>query len=360
MYDYLVVGLGLAGLAFCNTLEKYGKTFRVFDDDSQLASRVAGGLYNPVVLKRLKLAWKADEQLPMVAPFYNNLQEKLQLGIHHPGPILRRFSSAEEQNQWFEACDSPALRPYLSPKILRLDDALLAAPWGFGEVMGTGRIDTAVLLTAYSNYLLESGILEQRRFEYERLHLRDGHFTYGAVKAAKVVFATGFGLGENPFFDYLPLEGNKGEYLEISCPDLRADAIIKGTVFIIPKGNNRFSVGATYDWRDVTPTTTTAARKFLLHKLDSLLKKPYRVTGQSAGIRPTVPDRRPLLGQHPEISGLYALSGFGSRGVMIAPYAALKLFEHIEHRKPLEQEMDISRYVSRYSNAGPPPRDRNV
>jgi glycine/D-amino acid oxidase-like deaminating enzyme len=352
MYDYLVIGLGIAGLAFCETLEEHGKTFRVIDDDSRAATKVAGGLYNPVVLKRLKLAWSADKQLPLVAPFYSGLQEKLGVNLHFPGPILRKFASAGEQNQWYEASDTPALRPYLSPNIVRLNNTGLTAPWGFGEVSGTGRVDTGVLLAAYANLLTASGKLIRGHFHFNRLECRDNHFIYGPTRAVKLVFATGMGLLENPFFNYLPLQGNKGEYLEIVSPGLKLPGTIKASVFIIPKGSGMYSAGATYDRRDSSPATTTAAAKYLMQKLDALLQCPYQVTGQTAGIRPTVPDRRPLLGEHPEIKGMYVLNGFGSRGVMLAPYAASALYGLIENGVPPDEEIDIRRYESRFFNAG--------
>ena len=55
MVDYLIVGLGLAGIAFCEKLDEHGKTFIVINDDSQTSSNIAGGLYNPVILKRFNL-----------------------------------------------------------------------------------------------------------------------------------------------------------------------------------------------------------------------------------------------------------------------------------------------------------------
>ncbi|MGB3149530.1 MAG: FAD-dependent oxidoreductase, partial [Maribacter sp.] len=74
MIDYLVVGLGLAGTSFCETLFKNNKTFVVFNDTSQKSSLVAGGLYNPVILKRFTLSWNAAEQLPVAANFYTELE----------------------------------------------------------------------------------------------------------------------------------------------------------------------------------------------------------------------------------------------------------------------------------------------
>ena len=51
-YDVLVVGCSLAGIAYCDVLEQNGLSFKVFDDNSQQSSKVAAGLYNPVILKR--------------------------------------------------------------------------------------------------------------------------------------------------------------------------------------------------------------------------------------------------------------------------------------------------------------------
>jgi len=66
--DYLIVGSGLAGIAFCEQLKTYGKSFVMFDDNSQVSSTVAGGLYNPVVLKRFTPVWKSQEQLELALP----------------------------------------------------------------------------------------------------------------------------------------------------------------------------------------------------------------------------------------------------------------------------------------------------
>ena len=74
--DYIIVGLGLAGLAFVEELITANKSFIVFEDASQTSSLVAGGVYNLVILKRFSPVWNAKEQLAIALPFYEKLEKK--------------------------------------------------------------------------------------------------------------------------------------------------------------------------------------------------------------------------------------------------------------------------------------------
>ena len=351
MIDFLVVGLGLAGISFCEVLEKQGKTFKVINNDSQIASHVAGGLYNPVILKRFTLAWNANEQLGMALPFYSDLEKRLNIKLDHKVPVLRRFASIEEQNLWFDAADKPHLQAFLSTKMHSNTNPKICAPYGYGEVLHTGRIDTGVLLSSYAAYLLEKAMVLQETFDFSALKMGKEEIEYKSIKARHIVFATGFGLKSNPYFNYLPLNGTKGELLTIKAPDLKEKKIIKSSVFIIPLGEDLYRIGATYTWKDKTNAPTDAAKTELLDKLQIFLKCDYEVVGHVAGIRPTVVDRRPLVGRHPEYGNMHVLNGFGSRGVMIAPYASHQLYHHIEHNLPIHQEMDIARFAKKYFKA---------
>ncbi|MCE2613121.1 FAD-binding oxidoreductase [Flavobacteriaceae bacterium D16] len=349
MVDYLVVGLGLAGTALCDLLEQHGRSFLCINDESQQASIVAGGLYNPVILKRFTPAWMAQEQMEIALPFYTRLEDKLQTPLDYKLRVLRRFTSVEEQNNWFQAADKPQLQPFLSLNILENHNPLLDAPFGFGEVLHTGRVDTKVLLQTYSAYLRQKGQLREDTFDHSLLEVGEGQIRYQGVTARNLVFASGFGLKANPYFNYLPLNGTKGELLTIRAADLNEENVIKSSVFIIPLGNHLYRVGATYKWKDKTNTPTQESRTELLGKLDTFLKADYEVVAHVAGIRPTVTDRRPLVGRHPEHANIYVLNGFGSRGVLIAPYAAGQLWDYIENRGSLHPEMDISRFSQKYN-----------
>jgi len=347
MLDYIVVGRGLAGISFCERLEENEKSFMVIADESQQSSLVAGGLYNPVILKRFTLAWNAKEQLEGAFPFYKFLEEKLEVQLDYKVPVLRRFTSIEEQNLWYEASDKKGLDYFLASHLVDNINIYLDVPFGFGLVKHTGRIDTKTLLESYSTYLTRTERLKKESFDYERLTFLDNGVQYKDVIAKKLVFAEGFGLKKNPFFDYLPLNGTKGELLTIKAPMLKENSVIKSSVFIIPLGNDLYRIGATYKWKDKTNTPTEASKTELLQKLETFLRCDFEVVDHVAGIRPTVTDRRPLVGRHPAHPNLYVLNGFGSRGVMIAPYASGQLYNYIEHKEALHPEMDIQRFKAK-------------
>lgn len=348
MLDYLVVGLGLAGISFCEQLDQNGKTFHVISDDSQTSSSVAGGLYNPVILKRFTLAWKANEQLTTAIPFYKNLEKKLDIEIDHKLSIARRFNSIEEQNLWFEAMDKPFLDEFLSPEIQTNTNQYVDAPHGLGIVQKTGRIDTNKLLKHYSSYLKNKQQLQSEQFDYDALKV-DGHLVfYKSHKAKRIVFAEGYGLKKNPYFNYLPLNGNKGEYVIIEAPELKEHKAIKANIFCIPLGENKYKIGANYNRNDSSNEPTELTKLELLQKMETFITCDYKVVNHVAGIRPTVVDRRPLIGRHPEYSNLFILNGFGSRGVLIGPQVSNELYKYIEEDEPLNPEIDISRFKKKY------------
>ncbi|MRI01728.1 FAD-dependent oxidoreductase [Kriegella sp. EG-1] len=349
MLDYLVVGLGIAGVTFCETLEKNGKSFNVISDASQISSQVAAGMYNPVILKRFSLTWKALDQMEMVVPFYANLENKLKVKLDYKLKVVRRFASIEEQNLWFEASDKKGLQHFLSSHLLANENANIDAPYGFGEVLNTGRINTKLLLDSYKSYLVKKGWFKNETFEHDRLEQTDSGITYGEINAKNVIFAEGFGLHNNPYFNYLPLTGTKGELLTIKAPALKETLAIKSSIFIIPFGEDLYKVGATYKWKDKTNIPTQEAKDELLKKLETFLKCDYKVIDHVAGIRPTVTDRRPLVGRHPEHKNFYVLNGFGSRGIMVGPYASNQLYNAIENNEPIAAEMNVERFRKKYT-----------
>ncbi|MFV9552490.1 NAD(P)/FAD-dependent oxidoreductase [Algibacter sp. PT7-4] len=344
--DYIIVGIGIAGISFCEQLRTHGKTFVVFDDESQQSSTVAGGLYNPVVLKRFTSVWKSSEQLEEALPLYQSIEKRLKVKLDYKIPVYRKFTSLEEQNNWFSASDKPLLSGYLSENIIKNNNDAVNANFGFGEVLTTGRIDVKTMIEAYKTDLLKDNLLIESSFNYTALQLHEGRVNYKNIKAKHIVFSEGSGVKHNPYFNNLPLKPAKGELVTIYAPHLKINYVLKAGVFLIPLGDDFYIVGATYEWKDLTYNITNKAKEELLNKLKKLINCPFKVVNQVAGIRPTVKDRRPLVGRHEKHKNIFILNGLGTRGVMIGPYVAKQLYNFIENNMALDTEINIDRFIN--------------
>ncbi|KOS08415.1 FAD-dependent oxidoreductase [Flavobacterium akiainvivens] len=344
MKDYIIVGGGLAGICFAEIALQAGKAVVLITDDSQNSSTVAAGVYNPVVLKRLNITQDAQEHMDYMAPFYKQVEERIGVVFNNPVPVYRRFAGVEEQNNWFAAADKPSLTAFLSTQIIHKQFEGVDAPYGFGEVLHTGFMDTTRLLNGYLSYLKKEESLLQETFIHADLQIHDGFVSYRGINAKHIVFAEGYGIKANPYFNQLPLNGTKGEILIIKAPGLDINFIAKGSVFVLPFGDGIFKVGATYEWDDKTTIPTAAARAELVEKLEELITCPYEVIGQLAGIRPTVKDRKALVGTHPQYKNIHLLNGLGTRGVILGPPMAKMLFDQIENNIPVKKEVDLNRF----------------
>lgn len=350
LYDYLIVGAGLAGITFAETAIQNEKKVIVINDNSQNSSVVAGGLYNPVILKRFTEVWQSQYQLNLLTQFYATLEQKLNIKLDCKIPLLRKFYSIEEQNNWFTASDKPGLTNYLSTHLVPSNYKSIDAPFGYGEVLQTGYVNTLALIEAYKSYLKSINALVEKTFLHEEIVIQKDHIEYKNLKAKHIIFAEGFGMLFNPYFKSLPLDGAKGELLLIKAPNLNIEVIIKSSIFILPIGNDLYKVGATYNWVDKSSIPTDEAKQELLKELNELIQCDYEVVDHVAGVRPTVKDRKPMLGSHPIYKNLYVLNGLGTRGVMLAPAMAKMLFEHIEDGIALDACVDIKRFKNAFSN----------
>ncbi|MES2804329.1 MAG: FAD-dependent oxidoreductase [Bacteroidota bacterium] len=345
MIDYLIIGSGLAGISFAEIALRNNKSILVLDNNSQNSSKIAGGLYNPVILKRFSEVWQAQEQLVLMNEFYTLLEKKLNCKVDFKSPILRKFFSVEEQNNWFAASDKVALAPFLSTELIFKKYIGIDSPYGYGEVLQTGYVDTALLLNKYREYLKHNNLFQEESFDYDALIINSDGIQYKNIHAKHIIFAEGFGMHANPYFNQLPLDGTKGELFIIKAPDLDLDVIVNTSVFILPLGNDLFKVGATYNWKDKTDLPTEEGKTELVDRIKEIITCDFEIVEHFAGVRPTVKDRRPLVGTHRNYESIHILNGLGTRGVMLGPAMAKALFENIEHQVPLNKEIDIKRFL---------------
>ena len=351
MKDYLIVGFGLAGLSMASVLERRSHSFEVIDTPSNVDHRVVGGMFNPIILKRFSPAWRAHDMWLQSKQTYQYFENKFQQKFILPFTILRILHSVEEQNNWIVASDKAVMKDYMTTPIFFDSIDGIEAPFGFGKMKNVGRVAGEEILENYQHDLKERQLLIQEKFDYNALKINENDVEYKGRKFKKVVFAEGSYVVNNPYFNYLPMKVSKGEMLIIHVPGLKLEATIKSKVFMVPVGNNLYIVGSTYHWDDPTNLLTVQGKEELETKLKTFLKLPYQVMDYRSGIRPTVSDRRPLIGQHPQYKALYVLNGLGTRGIIYAPALAENLYDYLEKEKPIDKEMSIERFENLYMNA---------
>jgi len=349
MKDVLIVGFGISGLCVAKRLEESSKTFDIISDESQQSSKVAGGILNPVALKRYNLAWNAAKFMPEAIDFYTQLNKDYSESFFEAIPVYKLFSSIEDQNNWTVASDQSALEPFMEPTIQKVS-ASVSSSFKRGQVLQSYLLHLKGLLAIQKNKFNRHHQFKSESFSYTDLKVGEDHVSYHENTYRKVIFCEGYGVHLNPFFNWLPLYGNKGEYLIFESKGLKANlSILKSRYFIIPLGNDLYKYGATYSRNELNDLPTSEGRKDLVEKLSELIQCDFKIVDQIAGVRPTVRDRKPVLGEHPEHQHLYVLNGFGSRGVMCAPTLSRELVEHIFDGKPIDKETDINRFLKFYS-----------
>ncbi|WCM41614.1 FAD-dependent oxidoreductase [Flavobacterium sp. CBA20B-1] len=345
--DYLIVGAGLAGVCFADFCWRNNKSFVVMDHGKRTSSQVAGGMFNPLVLKRFSSIWQADEQIALAHNFYPQMEELLHDSFYYKVPIYRKFASIEEQNNWFLACDYPLTAPHLNVQLKKEKIPHIDSPFLFGEVYNTGFLNVGPFINAYQRFLKTHELFLEEEFIYEDVYMESERIIYKNVEAKHLIFAEGFSMHNNPFFNFLPLDGTKGELLYVRIPNLKLQNIVKSNIFIIPLGDDMYKIGATYDWADKTDVPTQQAKEELLEGLEKLISCPYEVIDHVAGVRPTVKDRRPLVGAHYQYKNIHILNGLGTRGVLLGPYLADKLYQNIENNVPLDHNINVARYYKK-------------
>ena len=109
----------------------------------------------------------------------------------------------------------------------------------------------------------------------------------------------------------------------------------------------QIKIGATYNWEDKTASPTEQGKTELIEKIKELIQCDFEIIEHLAGVRPTVKDRRPLVGTYQNHKSIHILNGLGTRGVMLGPAMAKALFENIEYKIPLDRTIDIRRFTKK-------------
>lgn len=346
--DYIIVGQGVAGSCFAFKLLKENKSFIVIDADKNKASSVAVGIYNPVVLKRFSLIWNASRQLDLMFKYFSGFEELLGDNYIREIPTRRIIKDENEIHAWNKKANQPELNQYLNPDIKSFSHPDFDVPFGYGEVKNTGQIDLGNCLSTFQDFLVKENLYLKEEFDYSLLQISTDKIQYKNITAKNIIFCEGFGITQNPYFNYLPVIGVKGEVLKIRTENEIPKAIWKAHNFLMPVDENNAVTASTYDRDDLTPQPTEKGKQEMLHHLRDFYKGKFEILEQTAGIRPTIIDRRPVIGAHPINGNMYILNGMGTRGTLLAPAMTEELFDNIENNQAIDPEANVLRFTKKY------------
>ena len=348
--DYIIVGQGLAGSTLAWELLNRHRSVVVFDEPlSNRASRIAAGICNPITGKGMVSTYKADLLFPFLHQFYSNAERILGRKFFQPLSVYRPFISNEEMLQWNAKSQRRELsdfvaRIYQSPHM----EQAIHDPFGGMEIRQSGYLRVTEWIDAIRHLLLSKDAYRNERFRENELKVDDS-IAYGDFISKKIVFCNGLAALESNWFRWLPLRPLKGEILEVNIPFVPHHIFSRG-IYIVPSlKDENFLVGSTYQHPPYSEGPTEAVSFELQTKLRDLIKLPFKVLHQDWGIRPTVTDRRPLLGHHPVNKNVIIFNGLGTKGVSLAPYFAKCLADWMDGGEDLPQEVNICRFKSLYS-----------
>ncbi len=341
--DYIIVGDGYAGVFFAHQLIKNNKSFVMFSEGKKSASQVSAGIINPVVLKKFTTFWKAQEQIDFLKDSLKEIETYTEHDYLINAPIHRIFHDENEQKLWLKKSENFELTDFLDKKFDHIE--VVKNDFNTGKVSQSARLNVNGFFTGIFDFLENRLQLIKEKFDYSKVNAVDS--TYKDFSFKKIIFCEGMGVKENPFFSDVCVNANKGHHIKVKLSKPLAQNItIKKKHFLFPLDNELYFYGGTYDRDQLHSHVDDSAVEQLTNGLAEFYPYDFEIKEVNFGFRPTVKDRRPIIGQHPEHSNMYVFNGLGARGILNGCYFSKILYDFVENGSPLPPEVSMERFAN--------------
>lgn len=354
------MGAGLAGLSLADALQEQNFSVIVVDKNTVAAgaSGTPGGLVNPATGRRGVKSWKAELCYETIAQNLEKVQGSspetfyLNNGLLRPAllkKMARKMKEQYEKTSWAEGwCEWKT-----EGEIKEIHPNIKCVDGGYWLPVGLS-VNIEKYLNAYANYLENRGVKSFFNQEPKVINdkkswkLESGDVT---INSKNLVFATGHSTGDSPFWNWLPLHLIKGQVAKFKTngSPLSFSHSISSLGYIALTGEkDTFIQGSTYehDFTDLNPNNEGEAylRKRMRRTLPQLEERAT-VIEQWAGVRTSTPNRKPILGRHPNHKNLHLFTGLGSKGLLYSKFLANHYLEHLTDGAVLFPEINISRLL---------------
>ena len=384
----LILGAGAAGTSLAQRLGQRGWHIQLLDEHPEPAGGASG---NHAGMMRFLPSWDDN---PVARLTRSGSQYAIRYLIHLQKSHAIRwgatgaFQMAQNDEKAARMAEivahlqlPPAVLRYLSPEEAteKLGCPISTRGWWFGQggwVQPHSLCKANLLATPHLTARFNTAVAALR-FDGQDWHAQD---TQGntLAQAPIVILANGTGtphIAQAAGLPVIPARGQTTLLAENTAHPSPHAALI-GAAYISPAVDGQHCVGATFTLDDPEPALRPADQAHNLQKLDQTLPgfcpNPSHLPLQGrVGFRPVSPDRMPIVGavplpdalahmqpnkqtlaDVPRHPGLYALTGFGARGLTWATLLSELLTCQITGEPlPLERDLvdmlDPARYILR-------------
>jgi len=337
MSDIIIIGRGLAGATLSFELIRRKIPHKIVDEPTLSASsKVAAGLINPIVLKRLKMVKGAELFTSGLASFYTVLEQLTGFDFFTPVTIEHIFQSVGEVNLWEEKKDQAFHSTYLKRHISNPYPSV-KAPLGLGVMENAAWINTVQYLNAHEHYCQNNGV------EISSQHIKQHDIDQYLVKGHEVILCTGHLFKDSGLLPAEIFSPTHGEVMTIRTSGLPEHTILHSSIFSLPIGNNLFKIGATYQWDNLTDQVTEVGLQKLKADLGKIYNGDYTIVEHRAGVRPNTKDRQPIIGKISK--NLYTFNGMGSRAALMTPFLSSVFADFLTKSSPIPEHYNINRFL---------------
>jgi hypothetical protein len=329
--DFIIVGGGLAGCVLA--LELLNRDTNLLLVDRPLAgaaSPIAAGIANPISGKRLVLEPDFDDKQAALNKFALELEQLTGYKILVELPQTRFLNTLQSQ-ALPKLRTMPELQRFVSENSLpdtNRENSLI--------ISNTFRLDIQTTCRLIHNILDSTNSRITTQLDYDELIIGSKDIRWRDFQSKKVIFCEGWRGILNPWFNALPFNLSKGQLLKLHQPYTQPSLSNWGQ-WEMQTGTERW-LGATternyqhlnpdIEGRDLLLESLSLARKRHVKNLPSIQKA--QIIKQYAGIRPATVDRKPFIGIHPSYPQVGIFNGFGGKGSLHIPRAAITFADQL-------------------------------
>ncbi|MCI4670917.1 MAG: FAD-binding oxidoreductase [Bacteroidia bacterium] len=346
-----ILGGGLAGTFLALNLCRRGHQVTMMDDrNPNSASRAAAGLYNVITGRFGAKSWMAETLLKEINSFFFHDEWPDLNKYIHPEVIYRPFKTIEEYNKWTVRSADPEYAHLVEFSEKPIYPNLIENPFGGIKILPCGWVETRAFVDAAHEFMESKYPFHfiPYRIAYDQIDLANKTISRDAtfIRFDHIVFAQGHFLTENPFFPKIKVIPNKGEILLIETDGWKLPFTLSKKIYMVHRTKNRYVVGSNYQNRFEHPNPSPEGREEIEFHLQKAIRQAYKVVDHWAGIRPTTPNRRPIIGTHAKYQHAHVLGGFGTKGILLGPYFSGLLADRIEGSSPdIPEEAKLDRFL---------------